>query len=268
MKPMRLQALIFDVDGTLAETEDLHRQAFNEAFVAAGLPWHWTRDLYQQLLSVTGGKERILHFTQTAPGADALSNEQIAALHRDKNRRYASALANGALQPRPGVKRLLDEARQSDLRLAIATTTSRENVDALLTASLATQAFEVIAAGDQGAAKKPAPDVYTLALERLGLEPADCLALEDSMNGVRSAFAAGLACVVTRSVYGGTGPFAGALAVVTSLGDPGEEAASLSGLALQGPVVDVSQLRRWHETAAGVMHPVPPQPDSQLPDRR
>jgi HAD superfamily hydrolase (TIGR01509 family) len=265
---MRLQALIFDVDGTLAETEELHRRAFNDAFRAAGLAWHWTADLYAQLLSVTGGKERILHFTQVSPGAGLLDKEQIAALHGDKNRRYAAALADGALPLRPGVRRILDEARRSGLRLAIATTTSRENVDALLAASQGAPTFEIIAAGDQVAAKKPAPDVYALAVRKLGLVPAQCLALEDSVNGLRSALAAEIACVVTRSVYGGSGPFSGAISVVTSLGDPGAEAECLAGLPLEGPLVDVPQLVRWHKSAVELTRFSPPQPDSPPRDHR
>jgi beta-phosphoglucomutase-like phosphatase (HAD superfamily) len=167
-----LRALIFDVDGTLAETEELHRQAFNQSFAAFGLPWAWDQALYKQLLDVTGGKERIAHFV----GDGSLPAETIAALHADKTQRYAHLVASGGVTLRPGVRRLLSEAEGQGVRLAIATTTSRPNVDALLQATLGRQPFEVIAAGDEVPAKKPAPDIYRLALHRLGLPPSDCAA--------------------------------------------------------------------------------------------
>ena len=201
-----LKALIFDVDGTLAETEELHRLAFNAAFAAAGLPWVWDTGLYATLLEVTGGKERIAHYIAQS-AAQPLDTGRIAALHADKTVRYAQSVAQGGLVLRPGIARLLDEARAAGIRLAIATTTSRPNVDALLRATLGHDPFEVIAAGDEVAAKKPAPDVYTLALRRLDLPPAACIAIEDTLNGLRSAQGAGIACVMTTSLYGGHGPF-------------------------------------------------------------
>jgi HAD superfamily hydrolase (TIGR01509 family) len=231
-----LAALIFDVDGTLAETEELHRAAFNETFAAAGLAWHWDQALYGELLAVTGGKERIAHF---APG---LSPERVAALHRDKTARYTARIAAGGLALRPGVRRLLLEARAAGLKLAIATTTSRPNVEALLAACAPMPAFDVIAAGDEVAAKKPAPDIYALALERLGLPAAACIALEDTANGLRSARGAGLGCVMTVSAYGGSGPFEDAACVVSHLGDLGEPAELVAGPPLAGGIVDLAYL--------------------------
>ncbi len=244
----RLKALIFDVDGTLAETEALHRQAFNDSFATAGLPWVWDEALYGRLLEITGGKERIGHYVRSA-GRAALAADAIAALHADKTRRYARLIEQGGLALRPGVRRLLDEAQAAGVRLAIATTTSRPNVDALLQATLGGQPFEVIAAGDEVAAKKPAPDVYRLALQRLGLPAADCLALEDTANGLRSALGAGLACIVTCSAYGGAGPFEGALAVVSCLGDPDQPASVLVSPARCGPVIGLAELEGWARQA-------------------
>jgi HAD superfamily hydrolase (TIGR01509 family) len=215
----RLRALIFDVDGTLAETEELHRHAFNEAFAAAGLDWHWDQALYARLLRVTGGKERIRHYIDGDDAQPKLDDQAVAALHRNKTARYTNKIDAGDIALRPGIAPLLAEAQANGLRLAIATTTSRPNVDALLRATLATQPFEVIAAGDEVAAKKPAPDVYLLALERLGLPAEACVAIEDTLNGLKSAQGAGLACVITTSVYGGEGPFPGALKVAGSIGD-------------------------------------------------
>jgi HAD superfamily hydrolase (TIGR01509 family) len=209
-----LQALIFDVDGTLAETEELHRRAFNEAFDAAGIPWNWDQALYGRLLDVTGGKERIRHYIDAYGAKPMLDTATIAALHADKTVRYTACLDGGDIILRPGITAILAEAAAAGIRLAVATTTSRANVDALLRATLPKNPFEVIAAGDEVGAKKPAPDIYNLAIQRLGLRPEHCVAIEDTLNGLRSAQAANLACIITTSVYGGSGPFPGALRIV------------------------------------------------------
>ena len=221
---MALQALVFDVDGTLADTErDGHRPAFNAAFAQAGLPWHWRVEEYRELLAVTGGKERIRHFCEqhdpaflARPGAD----ETIAALHADKTRRYVAYAAAGRIGLRPGVARLVTQARAAGTRLAIATTTSPENVTVLLDACFgpdATTWFEVIGAGDVVPRKKPAPDIYTWVVERLDLRPEECLAVEDSAVGLRAAVAAGLPTVVTQNPYTASDDTTGALAVLADL---------------------------------------------------
>ena len=196
-----VEALIFDVDGTLAETEDLHRRAFNETFAEAGLDWHWDRRDYRVLLTTTGGKERMArHARQQGIGSDF----PVAELHAAKTARFGALLAQGQIAPRPGVAELIAEARRAGLRLAIATTTSLPNVEALsqaLFGAAAGRVFEVIVAGDMVAAKKPAPDVYSQALQRLGLGPHQAVALEDSRNGLLAAKAARLVCCVSPSVY-------------------------------------------------------------------
>ncbi|MCW9088172.1 MAG: HAD hydrolase-like protein, partial [Gammaproteobacteria bacterium] len=162
-----LKALLFDVDGTLADTErDGHRVAFNRAFSEAGLDWEWSEELYGKLLAVTGGKERIRYYldsfnTGFVPPAEL--DSFIAGLHQAKTRHYVEMLSSGAIPLRPGVKRLISEAREAGMRLAVATTTTPENVSALLENAMAPDAmdwFEVIAAGDVVPAKKPAPDIY------------------------------------------------------------------------------------------------------------
>lgn len=216
------KALIFDVDGTLAETEEAHRAAFNQAFADALLPWHWDRDLYCELLKITGGKERIRHFVESADGDEChLDVGFIADLHAEKTRHYTRIVDSGELSLRPGVHALISHARASGIRLAIATTTSLANVEALLVAAFGPTGmdlFPVIAAGDMVAHKKPAPDVFLEALRQLDLEPADCLALEDSVNGMRSAMAAGLDTLVTPSAYTREEDFGGAYAVLPDLG--------------------------------------------------
>lgn len=219
-----MKAIIFDVDGTLAETErDGHRVAFNLAFAEVGLDWAWDAPLYGELLAVTGGKERIRYYVERyrpevaqRPDFDAL----VKTLHETKTRHYVRLVADGALPLRPGVRALIDAARAAGLTLAIATTTTPENVTALLRATLGADAeswFAVIGAGDIVPKKKPAPDIYLWVLERLGLAAADCVAIEDSANGLKSALAAGLATLVTPGIYTAAEDFSGACGVLPGL---------------------------------------------------
>ena len=222
---MKLNALIFDVDGTLAETErDGHRPAFNAAFAEAGLNWNWGVELYGELLAVNGGKERIRHYAErydpacaARPNFDTL----VAKLHAVKTQRYLALVEAGALCLRPGIVRLLESARAAGLRLAIASTTTPINVTTLLRARLGAAApagFDVIAAGDVVAAKKPAPDIYQHCLAQLGLPASACLAIEDSAAGLAAARGAGINTLITPSQYSRHQDFSGALAVLPDLG--------------------------------------------------
>ncbi len=249
-----LKALLFDVDGTLADTErDGHRPAFNAAFREFGLDWNWDVPLYGELLAVTGGKERMKYYVErfrpdyTKP---ADFDAMVAELHKAKTRHYTELLAQGGIPLRPGVERLLREARAAGLILGVATTTTPENVTALLRHSLAADGadwFAVIAAGDIVPAKKPAPDIYVWALQQLGLGPEECLAFEDSENGILSSRGAGLRTVVTINDYTRDHDFTGALAVLSDLGEAGAPYQRLdaAGQGEQG-VVDVARLRDWH----------------------
>lgn len=247
-----LQALLFDVDGTLADTEEVHRQSFNQAFADAGLDWNWSRQRYGELLAVTGGKERIRFFLDTegihlAPpqGLDAF----IAELHRAKTECYTRTVGAGGLPLRPGVKRLLMEARAAGLRLAIATTTTPENVTALLENSLAPDGcdwFEVIAAGSVVPKKKPDPGIYHYAMEKMQLAPAQCLAFEDSENGLIASRDAGLKTLVTLNDYTRQHDFTGAALLLDSFGEPDAPMQVLAGDAHGKSCVDVELLRLLH----------------------
>lgn len=217
---VRARALIFDVDGTLAETEEVHRQAFNETFAGAALGWHWGRTVYKELLRVAGGKERIRAFDAMRPGPPKLSDHEIADLHRIKTARYVELIQQGTCPLRPGIAGLLAAAHDRGQRLAIATTTSRANVDALLSVAIGAEwhgLFETIVAGDEVARKKPAPDVYLEVLAKLGLPGSECLALEDSANGLQAAAEAGIPVVITRSIYFRTDDFTDAVVTVDEL---------------------------------------------------
>lgn len=249
---MTLRALIFDVDGTLADTERYgHRPAFNEAFAEIGLDWHWDEALYGELLAVTGGKERIKYYIESfLPPERRPKNVDrlVAKLHWVKTRHYTELVSKGALPLRPGVRRLLEEARAAGLRLAIATTTNPENVTALLRHSLGEGTdtwFDVIAAGDIVPAKKPAPDIYLWALEALKLESSACLAFEDSANGVKASLGAGISTLVTVNGYTDGDTFDDVLAVLSDLGEPDAPCRVIQGGINGKSFVDVELLKSW-----------------------
>jgi HAD superfamily hydrolase (TIGR01509 family) len=249
-----LSALIFDVDGTLADTErDGHRVAFNRAFGDAGLDWEWSVELYGKLLTVTGGKERIRHYLDhfnTAYKRPDDLESFISGLHAAKTDHYTRMLSEGVIPMRSGVKRLLQEARNAGLRLAIATTTTPANVTTLLQYGLAPDAtswFDVIAAGDIVPAKKPAPDIYDWAAQQMGLTPDACMAVEDSHNGVQSALGANItAILVTTNGYTAEDDFSGASLVVDRLGEPDDPFRLRMGDAWGHDYVDLALLRRLH----------------------
>lgn len=232
----QLQALIFDVDGTLADTErDGHRVAFNQAFAGAELSWEWSVERYGRLLETAGGKERLQRYIrEDQPDFVPLPDAALwaASLHKAKTQHYKSLVQAGVMPLRPGVKRLIQEAQRTGVRLAIATTSAPENVIALLETSFTPESptwFAVIAAGDMVPAKKPAPDVYLYALEKLGLSPSECLVIEDSRQGLLAATQAGLKTVITRSHYTQHEDFAEAALVLDHLGEPDQPFQAIVG---------------------------------------
>lgn len=248
-----LKALLFDVDGTLADTErDGHRVAFNRAFAEAGLDWEWSEELYGKLLAVTGGKERIRYyldnFNTEFERPEAL-DEFIAGLHASKTKHYVEMLTEGMIPLRPGVKRLIEEARAAGMRLAVATTTTPENVSALVENAMDPDAmswFEVIAAGDIVPAKKPAPDIYTWAMEQMNLKPEECIAFEDSHNGIRSSRGADLTTIVSVNGYTAEEEFDGAAIILDNWGEPDQPFTVIQGDAGDASYLDLDMVKRLH----------------------
>ena len=232
-----LNALIFDVDGTLADTESVHLEAFNHAFQQEGLDWHWSTEQYTQLLDISGGKERMLHHWRTVDpdmkevDAGALA-DTINRLHEIKTAYYENAVNNGAVHLRPGVLALMSEARRLGLQLAIATTTSPVNIAALMRSAIGLDwRSHFLAVGDASNApvKKPHPQVYLKVLADMGMSAPECVAFEDSSNGLRAATAAGLDTVITPNSFTAHHDFKGALRVVPDLSQ-----------------VNVARLKEWH----------------------
>lgn len=232
-----LQALIFDVDGTLADTEGLHLEAFNHAFRQEGLDWHWSVDDYLRLLEISGGRERLAHHWRSVnPDHKEVDGgavqDLIGRLHEAKTAYYEQAVLQGAVSLRPGVLALMSEARRQGLQLAIATTTSPVNVAALMRSAIGPDwrdHFLTIGDASNAPIKKPNPQVYMKVLADLRIRAADCMAFEDSANGLKAALAAGLPTVITPNRYTAHHNFQGALRVLPDLTQ-----------------ASVSRLREWH----------------------
>jgi HAD superfamily hydrolase (TIGR01509 family) len=215
-----LKVLLWDIDGTVAETErDGHRVAFNRAFAACGLPWTWDDEHYGRLLRISGGRERLMHDMRSRSDAPVLASDRdelVAALHARKNAEYAQLVADGRIPLRPGVAELMGEASDRGVLLGIATTTSRSNVEALMGAHFGAdwrRNFAVVVCGEDVQRKKPDPEVYVRALAKLDVSPLEAVAIEDSPGGVAAARAADVPVIVTRSVYFPDDTVEGAIAI-------------------------------------------------------
>lgn len=248
----QLKALIFDVDGTLADTEkDGHRVAFNAAFKEAGFDWFWDEKLYGDLLEVAGGKERIkFYLTEYLPDfvPEKSWDELVLELHELKIKHYRELLSQGVIPLRVGVKRLLAEAREQGLRLAISTTSALPNVEALLAGRVDKNWFEVIAGGDMVERKKPAGDIYFYVLEKMNLKAEECLVFEDSNQGFVAASSAGLKTIVTVNGYTQNQDFSGACLVIDCLGEPNQPFEVLAGDSRGFDYINVDSLQVFFNT--------------------
>lgn len=248
-----LEAVLWDVDGTLAETErDGHRIAFNRAFEELGVPWRWGEAHYGRLLDVAGGRERLLHDMLTraeAPATDAERGALASRVHQLKNQHYARIVAEAALPLRPGVLELMGECERAGVRMGIATTTSRANVEALLGRHLGAawrERFAAVMCAEDAPRKKPDPQVYEAALRALSVNPHAVVAIEDSPAGIEAALRAQVPVIVTRSCYFPHAHSTACLAVGPSLGE-------IAGWdpAVSPPTkrVSLAQIAQWHASA-------------------
>jgi HAD superfamily hydrolase (TIGR01509 family) len=245
----QLQALIFDVDGTIADTEkDGHRVAFNHVFAEQGLDWYWSVETYGELLDVAGGKERIKYYLdRDRPNLPQINNidDFTTNLHQLKNKYYQTLLKQGTIPLRPGVKRIITEAKEREIRLAIATTSALNNVITLLEKNLDPNWFEIIAAGDIVPQKKPAPDIYFYVLKQMNLAAENCLVFEDSHHGLQAATQAGLKTIVTVNNYTEKQDFNSAILVVNHLGEPNNKVKVIQGNLTNFTYINLSSIQQF-----------------------
>lgn len=243
-----LKAILFDMDGTLADTEEIHRQAFNQSFSEWGFDWQWSRAEYHDLLAISGGRERIRQYLQRRRAAtgDAALRDLAGSVHRRKSVIYRELLSRAGLSLRPGVVRLINEAIGAGIRLGIATSSSRRNVQTLLASTLGAEAislFQAVVTCDVVEEKKPSPAVYQVALAQLDLAAPDCIAIEDTRNGNLAALGAGLTTIITTHQFTTDNDFSGAALVLDQLGEPGRPFRVVAGDANASGYVDIALLR-------------------------
>jgi HAD superfamily hydrolase (TIGR01509 family) len=245
-----LKAIIFDMDGTLADTEDIHRLAFNQAFAEFEFDWQWSVEEYKQLLCISGGKERIRNYLQQrniVPKEHKDLWHLAESVHIRKSDIYRDMLVAGHIQLRPGVKRLIEDAISNNITLAIATSSSQKNVETLLLNALGKNAltlFSAIVTCDIVEDKKPSPAAYQLTLAELGLEPQNCVAIEDTYNGNKAALGAKLKTIITTHLYTLDDDFSQASLVIDQLGEPDCFFTLQSGNSFGKQFVDVALLQR------------------------
>jgi HAD superfamily hydrolase (TIGR01509 family) len=228
----QIKAVFFDQDGVIIDTErDGHRVSFNMTFKEFGFTDEWSVDYYHELLQVAGGKERMKHHAQTKGFSKPIPEEEldelVKAMHKRKTALFVELIETGQLPLRPGIHRLMKEAMEAGLKIAVCTTSNEKAAKAVTENILSDIKFDLVLAGDVVSNKKPDPEIYNLALSKLGLKPEECFVVEDSKNGVKAAKAAGLNCVVTTNVYTQKEDLSAGDIIVTCLGDPDGEKAQM-----------------------------------------
>lgn len=251
---MLLSAVLFDVDGTIAETEELHRKSFNESFKEFNLDWFWDKPIYKELINIGGGKERIQHYMKRAwPEMLEYKNlsKYIDSIHKVKNEIYEDYINEEKLTFRPGIKRLISELKENKIRIALVSSSSKTNIENLLLKGLqfkSIELFDLIAHGDCTKNKKPSPEIYEWALEKFKLSAQSCIAIEDSPRGVDSAVSAKIKVIATPSELTSDENFEAADLVVSDLGDPEEPFKKISGLTYGEKNVNVDLLKKLIES--------------------
>lgn len=251
---MLLSAVFFDVDGTIAETEELHRKSFNESFKEFNLDWFWDKPIYKELINIGGGKERIQHYMKRAwPEMLEYKNlsKYIDSIHKVKNEIYEDYVKEEKLTFRPGVKRLISELKENKIRIALVSSSSKTNIENLLLNGLqfkSIEFFDLIAHGDSTKNKKPSPEIYEWALEKLKLSAQSCIAIEDSPRGIDSAVSAKIKVIATPSELTIDENFEAADLVVSDLGDPGMPFKRLLGSTFGEENVNVGLLKKLIES--------------------
>ncbi len=228
----KIKAVFFDQDGVIIDTErDGHRVAFNQTFKEFGYDFQWSVEKYFELLQISGGKERMRHYLHTDGFGVEIKPEDedqlIKDMHKKKTQTFVELIESGKLPLRPGVKRLMQEVLDAGLTLAVCTTSNERAALAVAHGILKEIKFAFILAGDIVSRKKPDPEIYNLALQKTGLQPEECIVIEDSLNGVRAAKAAGLNVVATTNIYTEREDLSQADIIVTCLGDPEGEKGEL-----------------------------------------
>jgi len=245
-----LSAVFFDVDGTIAETEELHRRSFNESFKEFNLDWFWDKPIYKELISIGGGKERIEHYMKRAwPEMLEYKNlsKYINSIHKIKNEIYEDYINESKLKFRPGVLRLIEELKKNNIRIALVSSSSEMNVNNLLKKGLKIKPnnyFDLIAHGDCTKNKKPSPEIYEWTLEKLKLSSQSCIAIEDSPRGLESALAANIKVVITPSDLTLDEKFEGAELIVSNLGEQSEPCELIKGRLELSKVIDLKVLKK------------------------
>ena len=247
---MELSAVFFDVDGTISETENYHRKAFNEAFKEFNLDWFWDEPIYKELINIGGGKERIMHHIKRAwPEMHTYKNlsKYVDSIHKSKNEIYEDYLSESKIKTRPGIMRLINELKQRSIKIGLVSSTSEINLLNLFDKGLKIdhkEIFDIVAHGDSTPNKKPSPEIYEWALEKLRLPPQACIAVEDSPRGLDAAIKANICTIVTPSILTLNEDFKGAKLVVSDLGEPDKDFELIQGNCFGFKFVNVELLSK------------------------